>query len=247
MPTQIEKLEAYASHLLDAFILLRERYAILHPMLFDEAVVTRHGAKARARGFDILLHSLFLSCAQDIVKLSMDNDERSPSILRLVRAVTDEKLRAEFRTRYANWAISPIMDQDPEIVAALEKMQVRDQSERGEHFNNLYCELTELWTQLSTSPEIKAFQTVRDKISAHVEVRHSADKYHFVDVSKLGLKWGDLSQTIERMQRLVELLGLLVRNAGFAWEMLDEQLDTAPIIGTARVTPKDRSVFDKIN
>jgi len=29
------------------------------------------------------------------------------------------------------------------------------------------------------------------------------------------------------MQRLVELLGVLIRNAGFVWQMLDDQLDAA--------------------
>ena len=74
---------------------------------------------------------------------------------------------------------------------------------------------------------MNAFLTIRNKVSAHSEVRLAADKYQFVDVSKLGLKWGDLRKTVDTMQRLVELIGLLVRNAGFAWEMLDEQLATA--------------------
>jgi hypothetical protein len=227
MPTQVQKLEAHASHLLDAFILLRERYAMLDPMLFDKGVVETRGAKGRARGFNVLLHSLFLSCAQDVAKLSMDDDERTPSIRNLVRALADDGLRGEFCKRYANWAISPVRETDPEILAALEKMQVKDQAERGKRFDELYCELTELWARLSTSTALKAFQTVRDKVSAHVEVRYSADKYQFVDVSTLGLKWGDLEDTIYTMQRLVELLGLVVRNAGFACEMLDEQLMTA--------------------
>jgi hypothetical protein len=227
MPTQIEKLEAYASHLLDAFILLRERYAMLSPMLFDKGVVARHGAKDRARGFNILLNSLFLSCAQEIAKLSMDDDERAPSIHNLVRAMIDEKVHGELRARYANWAISLISETEPEIVAALEKMQVKEHSERGQHFDELYCEMTELWAHLSTSPEMKAFLIIRDKVSAHSEVRYSADKYQFVDIYKLGLKWGDLRKAVDMMQRLVELIGLLVRSAGFAWEMLDEQLDAA--------------------
>lgn len=227
MPTQIEKLEAYAGHLLDAFILLRERYALLHPMLFDKDVVARHGAKDRARGFNILMKSLFLSCAQDIAKLSMDDAERTASIHNLVKPLTDERLRAELRARYARWAISPIKEGDQEVLAALQKMQVKEHCERGEHFDTLYCETTELWAKLSTAPEMKALRTIRDKISAHAEVRYSADQYQFVDVSKLGLKWGDLKKMVDTMQRLVELLGLIVRNAGFAWEMLDDQLDTA--------------------
>ena len=64
MPTQIKKLEAHASHLLDAFIRLRERYSLLDPMLFDPDVPKARGSGIQARGFLTLRHSLFLSCAQ---------------------------------------------------------------------------------------------------------------------------------------------------------------------------------------
>jgi hypothetical protein len=227
MPTQIEKLEAYASHLLDAFILLRERYAMLAPMLFDSEVIDRHGSKERGRGFNILLNSLFLSCAQDIAKLAMDDDDRTASIRNLVRAMTDEQLRATLRSRYVNWANTPISEVDPEILAALKKMQAKDRRERGEHFDELYCEVNTLWAKLSTCSDMKAFQKIRDKVSAHTEIQFHADKYQFVEISKLGLEWGDIRSMVETMQRLVELLGLLIRSAGFAWEMLDEQLDAA--------------------
>jgi hypothetical protein len=227
MPTQIEKLEAYAGHLLDAFILLREQYAMLDPILFDKDVIARHGAKGRARGFNVLTRSLFLSCAQEVAKLCMDSDERTPSIHNLVKALSDDKVRGELRARYANWSISPVSETDPEIVAAIRKMQVEEYGERGQHFDRLYLELADLWAQLSTRAEMKAFMTIRDKVSAHSEIRYVADRYQFVDVSSLGLKWGDLRQTVKMMQRSVELLGLLVRSAGFAWEMLDEQLAAA--------------------
>jgi len=58
-------------------------------------------------------------------------------------------------------------------------------------------------------------------------VRFVADKYQLVDIGTLGIKWGDLRRNIETMQRLVELLGLIVRNAGFAWDSLDAQLSNA--------------------
>lgn len=51
-----------------------------------------------------------------------------------------------------------------------------------------------------------------------------ADKYQFVDIGTLGIKWSDMRQAIETMQSLVEDLGLVIRNAGFAWEVLDRQL-----------------------
>ena len=131
MPTQIEKLEAHASHLLDAFIGLREKYALLQPMLFDKQVVQARGSFAQARGFQTLRHSLFLSCAQDIAKLCLDADKRTPSILNLVSGLSDLLLRGELRERYAIWKLPSVEGEtDPEIIEALRRIEQHEQSER---------------------------------------------------------------------------------------------------------------------
>lgn len=228
MPTQIEKLQAHASHLLDAFIQLRERYALLEPMLFSKLVTKERGSDKQARGFQILKHSLFLSCSQDIAKLTLDDDERTPSLANLVRALSDDAVRAEFRETFSVWKIPSVEEEtEPEIVEALHRMELREEAQRREQFDVLFCEVTVLWAKLSTSPIIKGFRTIRDKVSAHTEVRFIADKYQFVDIGALDIKWGDLRSIIGEMQRLVELMGLLIRNAGFAWDMLDSQLSRA--------------------
>lgn len=228
MPTQIEKLQAHTAHLLDAFIQLRERYALLEPMLFSEVVTKKRGTGQQARGFQILKNSLFLSCSQDVAKLTLDDDERTPSLVNLVRVLADDVLRAELREQFSVWKIPCIEEEtEPEIVEALRRMELREEAERREQFDNLYCEATMLWAKLSMSSVIKGFQTIRDKVSAHTEVRFVADKYQFVDVGTLGIKWKDLRTTIGEMQRLIELMGLLIRNTGFAWGMLDSQLSKA--------------------
>lgn len=180
------------------------------------------------RGFQILKNTLFLSCVQDIAKLSLDGDKRTPSIRNLVGALDDPAMRRELEDRYAIWVI-PSADQqeDPDIVAALKRMEERERLERREQFRDHYAELQELWKNLAGSPSMHAFLTVRDKVSAHTEVRFVADKYQLVDIGKLGIKWGDVRRNMEIMQRLVELLGLIVRNAGFAWDSLDAQLSNA--------------------
>jgi AbiU2 len=230
MPSQIQKLEARASHLLDAFIALRERYALLHPMLFDASVSKARGSLKQARGFKILRHSLFLSCAQDIAKLALDSDKRTPSIHNVVGALEDTSLRKELEDRYSVWVVPSIDNEtDPEIVLALKEMEKQERKERRVQFTEHYAELVRLWASVSTSKAMEGFANVRDKVSAHTEVRFVADKYQLIDIAALGIKWGDLRQTIESMQRLVELIGFIVRNAGFAWEALDGQLSAAAL------------------
>lgn len=230
MPSQIEKLEAHASHLLDEFIRLRERYALLDPMLFREEVPKLRGSGKQWRGFVILRQSLFLSCCQDIAKLSTDSDDRTPSIRNLLIALSDERIRSQLRDRFAaQHAPLAEPETDPEILEALRQMDLREEAENRKNFDSTYTEAVTRFAVLESSPTMAAFRTVRDKVSAHTEIRFVADKYQLVDIASLGLKWGDLKTTIAAMQHLVAALGLLVRGAGFAWEMLDEQLSSASI------------------
>jgi hypothetical protein len=225
MPTQFEKIEAHASHLLDAFIALRERYALLHPMLFDPDVPKLRGTGNQARGFLTLRQSLFLSCAQDVAKLALDTDTRTPSIKRLVASIQADDVQVIFRQRFSEWVLpSTEEDFDPEIVAALRRIELREQDEKRVQFDELLFKTTEDWNALSSDSVLLGFLTIRDKVSAHTEVLLVADKYQFFDIGSLGIKWSDMKRLIDQMQSLVEALGLLIRNAGFAWDMLDAQL-----------------------
>lgn len=228
MPTRIEKLQAHASHLLDAFISLQERYAMLHPMLFDQTVVTQYGSSSRAQGFQTLRHSLFLSCAQDIAKLCLDNDDRTPSLRRLESALQQPEVRSELKEAFVIWVLPSIeTEPDPEVREALRRMELREQAERREQFEEILARTQQAWKELEDDPALKAFHTIRDKVSAHTEVHLVADKYKFVDIGELGIKWGDLKRVIDSMQAIVEDIGLLIRNAGFAWDSLETQLSKA--------------------
>jgi hypothetical protein len=228
LPSRVEKLRAYTSHLLDAFIRLRERYAMLEPLIFDKAVVTAYGGKSKSYGFRILRDSLFLSCAQDIAKLCFDGDERSTSIAKLVEQTADPDVLGELKDAFVNWRL-PNMNRgiDPEVLAAVERIHLRENDERRGQYDELRTELETLWMKLAESKVTNSFRTIRDKIAAHTEIKFLADKYQVVDFSSLDLKWGNMKETIDIMQRVVELLQLLVRNAGFAWDMLDEQVADA--------------------
>ncbi len=197
-------------------------------MLFDPAVTEARGSHKQATGFKILQHSLFLACAQDIAKLCLDADERTPSIRNLITCLEDSSLCDELRERYAVWRIPSVEKKtDPRIIAALERMEQREESARREQFDQHCNQLLASWESLSTSKALTGFLTVRDKVSAHTEVRFVADKYQLVDIGALGITWGEMKSTIQAMQELIGLLGLIVRNADFAWDMLARQLSEA--------------------
>jgi hypothetical protein len=228
MPTQVEKLEAHSSHLLDAFIRLRERYSLLDPMLIDPKVPLQRGSGAQARGFLTLRHSLFLSCVQDIAKLTLDADTRTPSIKGLMVALEEHHLCNSLREQFAVYTIPSIeTETDPEIVEALKRIEGEEQKERRVQFDEILSRAKANWRILSQEPYLSAFLTIRNKVAAHTEILLVADKYQFLDIETLGIKWSDLRRAIDSMQSIVADLGLVIRTAGFAWDMLDEQLTKA--------------------
>ncbi|WBS04649.1 hypothetical protein OU994_10390 [Pseudoduganella sp. SL102] len=228
LAARVAKLDAHASRLLDAFLILRERYAMLHPMLFDERVPAGYGSGQRTWGYQILRHSLFLSCCQDIAKLVMDDYERTPSIRKLVASLVNDDVRSTLKAQFCD--VSPaVMRQEPDegLAALLRDMDAREALERGVEFDRHYSDLVSAWDRLSVSATVKGFVTIRDKVSAHNEIQYRDDAYVFFDVASAGIAWGDLNRTIREMQHVVELLGLVIRGAGFAWEALDGQLQRA--------------------
>jgi hypothetical protein len=226
-PLQINKLVAHSSHLLTTFIQLRERYALLHPMLFDERVAKQYGSWKQARGYAILKASLFLSCCQDIAKLTTDNFDKTPSISKLMGALQDPIVRSQLRKKYCDGRSVYAHEKDPELEEVYKLMALQDDERNRAEFDGKYAHAAKLWEEFVQSPVLKSFRHIRDKVTAHTELQLVDGEYVPVDISKLGIKWGNLQTTIATMQQLVEMLGQLIRDAGFAWQSLDEMLAKA--------------------
>lgn len=219
------KIEAHSSHLLTLFLQLRERYAILRPMLHDETVVKEYGSWKQAPGFKILKTSLFLSCCQDIAKLSMDRFDTTPSVCRLMTLLASEPLRSSFRQRYRDNGRSNI-DQELDLAfrQVEEEYEEHYANQRLSEFDSKYIEAVSRWAVFSESRELKAFLNIRNKVTAHTQIHFDGSEYRSFDVGNAGITWGDLRQVMNELQALVELLSNLIRDSGFAWESLDKIL-----------------------
>ena len=229
MASQIEKLRAYTGHLLDEVIHLREKYALLEPMIFKKEVTGEWSRGHRARGFQTLRTSLLYSCAQDVAKIASDSDRRVPSFVNLIGPLANDHLRARLREDFAIITYQPNEEdrRDPVVLRALDRIGQRETAERREQFDDMYVRLQEEWEALRTSAALQSFVTIRDKVTAHTELKFGQEEYRRVDVGSLGLKWEDLQKVIDQIQSVTDKLNLLIRASSFVWPMLDEQLAEA--------------------
>jgi hypothetical protein len=200
---------------------------MLEPILFDEATIGRWGSGKRAHGLRLLTTTLVQSCVLGIAKIALDKDERTPSISKLVAALADERMVDGLREEFAIWHLAPTTGDDAEVIALLQKMERREEEERRAQFNRHLAELLAGWSELSASAPLKSFGIMRNKLVAHSEIWHDGEKYRPVDITSLGLKFADLRTVITSLQRLIDLINLIYRNASFDFEMLDKQLNEA--------------------
>ena len=224
MPTQTEKLQAHTEHLLDGFITLRERYAMLRPMLHDKEVVKNKGSKKQYRGFIIIRNVLFLSSCQLIANLCFDRNDKCPSIGQIVEKLENETLRKQLKEVYAQPRRIISDNESPDILEMWKRIEAEDQIKHRVEFDGFYNELLQLWSSLEVSKPALSLAKIRNSVAAHYGVDLVDGEYKLFDISSLNLKWDDILDTISAMQKIIDLINLIVRNAGFNWETLDEIL-----------------------
>lgn len=222
---QEQKLVAHAEHLLDGVLWLKERHAMFRPML-DKSVMDRRGAGKKRSGFMTIKRTLFFSCVLDIVNLCLDADDRTPSIVKIMKVLTDNPLLiAELRRKFSVWVSSPTEEEkaDPDIMRSIRALEEKNTAKRAAQFDQRLQELRILWEALRDSEILSKLKEVRNKHVAHTELVYEGEKYRPVDLEKLGLKWDDISVVIGMMQGVTEAIGHVARAASFAWDHLDEQ------------------------
>jgi hypothetical protein len=226
---QITRLQAHTDHLLNCLLGLKEKYAFLHPMLFDQEVVKVYGNGERYRGFESVKFALFYACAQDLARLALDTDKRTPSIVGIISPLkTDPELLEELCIRYSTWGYVVPETVDSDVRVALEQNIVNETEERRKTFYGMYNALNLSWDAFNNKSSTNAFKTIRDKLTAHLELHLSADGvYLTTDISTLGLKWRDLEDGINDAEIIVKLLNDIVRSANFAMENFNEELKKA--------------------
>jgi len=226
MKQQVDKLVGHSEHLLDAFLGLRQKVALLFPMVRNESLIVKYSRGAGAEGFLILRYTLFCSCAQDLVKLTTDTDKRTPSVENLFSILQDVQVRNELRERYSAWCL-PREAGHNEIETELQAHEMARRGELAKKFDDLFRKVGDGWANFKVQPWLPGMQSLRDKHTAHLELRPTNHGYEPVGLEALNLKWGDVRDAVTRLEGLVLDLNVLSRQAGFMMDQATDQFDRA--------------------
>lgn len=227
MTTQrLEKLQGHADALVKAFLGLRLNYGLLKPLLghpgepLDEPPpgVLRTGVLA-------LRNTLFFSCVLDVVKLSWDNDARTPSIANLIKAVEEPGV-VDFIVAHHTAAAVKRRRRSYEYDEQHMRVYQRTEAERQNlNLHSCLSGLRETWQQLDTEAFKSSFLVMRDKRIAHLELRSTSAGYEPVHLGTLGVSPADLETSISAMESIVHDLNDLLRDADFQMERAAKAFD----------------------
>jgi len=211
--------------LLTEFLQLKERYALLHPMLFDNRVEFQHQVLKKRRGFDTLQRSLFLSCCLDIFKLTLDRSSDA-CMSKSISDLDDGKLNAALKAHYIAVELKTYEDDEDPLVDAIDRSLAAD---RAVEFGRAYDERREIvieaWGQVKQGATFAKCHHIRHNLVAHT--RLAGAYFDPIDIRALGIEFNELKQAIDLMQSLIEGLGGLIHSSGFAWERFDQNLTGA--------------------
>lgn len=187
MEDRLVKLAGHADRLLDYYLGIREKYAILHPMIFNQKVVGEFGRGARARGYGLIRHVLFCDCAKDIINLCFDTQRNAPSLSTIVSHLQDREVRSALEKRYGGARL----------------------------FDEVHGGILGSWDSFTRQKWVGPLRKLRDKVTAHLEVKKKDGQYVVVDVKALGLKWRDLDRALQLLDPVVLDINSVTRNSGF--------------------------------
>jgi AbiU2 len=224
---RITKLKAYVENLLDLFLKVKEINAFLAPMLFEQWVVDKYGHGEKARGFNAIKFSLYYTCIQQLAKLESDTDPKTPTIKYVLEVLADERLRNILRTDFVNSFVSFVSDLDPVSARKRKDTEKQIEVQHGREFDELYTATLGLVDEKYFSEEIKKFRTIRDKLTAHSELKKDGLDYKLLDVTTLGLTYGSVEKVIDRVQQIIANLNRLVRSASFDFDGVQANLEKA--------------------
>jgi len=210
---RIAKLEGQVNSLLELLIRAYAKFLFWRPMMVNESLNQTISSEERGACFKQLRNWLYWDFILELVKICDDSDERTPSIRQLKEALADTETLQDLKQKYSRRA--PLKGMDEQTAQYLQK---QEEAELRSEFDEVYRRFQTSSDEIMSSSALSGYQTIRDKLIAHNELRKTDEGYVFFDIKTLYLKWGHERKLLEMARTIIDDLNLLVRNASFHWE-----------------------------
>ncbi|MFC2171826.1 hypothetical protein ACFLU6_04250 [Acidobacteriota bacterium] len=201
---KLKKVQAYSSNMAVTFLAVENKYGILRPMIFNKALFNRYDQPYKMDGFLTLKIVLFIDATKDIVKVVFDKDHRSPSLYRIIKYLENEEIRLAFRESFSSW------------------LGTDSYSTLKNEFDRKYKVIKDSFQSLCGLEVSEKLKDVRNKISAHIEMRKDGEGYRILSIGDLELEWNSLEGFLQLVKPIVFDTAYIVGNETYDHDSFSE-------------------------
>ena len=135
-----------------------------------------------------------------------------------------ESLREEFSTWIAS---APIRSAGPEKIdkKLLEGFRSDEVGRLELRFDELWSRLWSGWGSMQGQDWFPRFRSVRNKITAHTEMKRKGGEYEASTPDEFGLTWEDVETALDEIEPLISDLVLAATNSSYGMDSTRSQLN----------------------
>jgi hypothetical protein len=201
----IKRLDAYVEAFYEQLLNAIWHYELWRIAAYDKKLIEGVGRHRAGVAFEALRFSLFNKIIQDVANLIFDEDKdnRVVSLLYFQKIISDRRVVAILRKRYAK-ANSRLRDEE---VTKWECV-----------FDERLNELTAKINSLTSEHNKDTLKKLRDKCTAHREVVLNSSERGFEFKKVTGVYFGDEKKHLDELILIFDLLFSLVLMKSFSWD-----------------------------
>lgn len=221
MKDKFAKLSGHADELLNVLFSVKWQYYFLEAMIDNEHFLSNI-LDDSVLAFSVLRQKLYFTFIHDIATVCFDEKQgKSLGLVKIINTLLDVEMKAFLREKYSSNCKIDSCGYFAECIVDNNRIEDYLYNERIREFDEKYTWLIKEWCCFVDKYR-KKFRLIRDKVTAHKELEFNDGVYLPVDVKKHSIPWGEVKQSVQELQEIVDCVRALVCNSSFQWDSFDD-------------------------
>jgi hypothetical protein len=202
MKERIDKVAKYAIVMADRYLWARQKLAIME-LLVSGDIAQKVDDSYGAHAYETLSLTLAMDLIRDAFALTLDSDDRAPSLANVWKLMSAEDLRTALRDVAGQPVIPPMTFGDgftkQQQVCISKSLEVENAETRCRDFDQAYSDAAIGVTQTLDSDLAKKISRARKKAIAHYDMRLGKSGPELFKLSDAGLTWGSSREFLDML------------------------------------------------
>lgn len=219
MKNRLAKVKEYAQAAIETLLVTRGKFALLEPLMKNEALAKRFSKGLRPNARYIMISTVYLDCSLSLLAISVDCGKRVASVCIILCLLKSDDLRNRLRDEFLKtnayvWDLENLPEESSEPTD--QKYTAQDRARAQCQFDETYEKVRQQFDVLKQGEVCVRLKKVRDKVHAHKEmVSENGKPPRLRRLDEFEIQVGDLETFLSSIEELLLELARLTGNSQY--------------------------------